>query len=244
MHRLPQEPDRRSGSSRFLAFARYAAVFATAVILGIAVATPTRTDAAAAHIYSTATETSGSGFTGVATVRINQHVNGLPQDGCSEYYTGHPVYQTQWVILSSTADDWHEIGTGHQCGDANHFYFYGYGLNIVWHPINAIPNAPFTGSHVMRIYKASATRTEFWIDGSVKASLTTSVTGPEVQVGLESYWDTATVAGYNMSSLQYQKNTSAPASWSGRDGTLVNAPMCGLWNSDTSRRVGEGAGQC
>jgi hypothetical protein len=224
--------------------AKHLIIFAATAALAYSATIPSLSNAAATHRYSTATETSGSSFTGVATTRINQHVSGLPQTGCSAYYTGNPVYQTQWVILSDTADDWHEIGTGHQCGDANHYYFYGYGLNSVWHPINAIPNASFSGSHTLRIYKASATRTEFWIDGSVKASLTTSVTGPEVRAGLETYWDTATVPGYNISFLQYQKDSSAPASWSGRDSTLVNTGMCGLWNSDTSRRVGQGSGQC
>ena len=80
--------------------------------------------------------------------------------------------------------------------------------------------------------------------GVVKASLTTTATGGLVQAGLESYYQTAFVQDYVMSSLQYQKNGGAATSWSGRDGTLVNAPLCGRWISDTSREVGQGAGQC
>lgn len=221
------------------------AIFFAAAALSFSLASPTSSDGAQFHGYSTATEsTLASGFTGVGLSRPNRAVSGLPQTGCSQYFTGDPVYQTQWVILTSDASNWQELGTGHSCGDANHWYFWGYGVNGVWHVINTEPNATYTGNHIFRIIRLTGNRTEFWIDGVTKGSLTSSAAGTKVQAGLESYYQSATVPGYGMTSLQYQQYASPFPSWSGRDSTQVNSPLCGLWNSDTSRTVGQGAGQC
>ena len=223
---------------------RPAAGFLAAAAIAFGMTSPVASMAVTFHGYSIAVEsTGGSGFSGVASTRPNKAVSGLPQTGCSQYFSGNPVYETEWVILTADALNWHELGTGHQCGDANHFYYWGYGVNGVWNAINTEPNATTSGTHIFRIYRVNSTRTEFWIDGITKGSLTSSATGTSVHVGLESYYQTATVPGYANTALAYEKNLSF-SSWSGRDGTVVNSPLCGLWNSDTSRTVGQGAGQC
>lgn len=56
------------------------------------------------------------------------------QAGCEAHYTGNPVYQTQWMLITSNAQNWIELGTGHQCSDTLGYWFWGYGYLGDWYP--------------------------------------------------------------------------------------------------------------
>lgn len=101
-------------------------VIASTLVSNTGVAT-----AAVWHSYSAAYEKSaGLGYTGVAGTRADRSVSGLDMSGCSQFFVGQPVYQTEWVNIS--AGNWLEFGTGHQCGDTMRYWYWGYGFNNTW----------------------------------------------------------------------------------------------------------------
>lgn len=81
----------------------------------------------------------------------------------------------------------------------------------------------------------------FSIDDTYKGSLISSLAGPRVEVGLESYTGTAQVSQTTHSFLHYQVNGGGFLNFSGRDSSVVDTGMCGSWLADTSWRAGEGA---
>jgi hypothetical protein len=221
---------------------RSALVVAVGFVAGIGLTVPQQSTAAPFHSYSTGYETTGgSHFTGVGGTRLDEAISGLPDDfaSCDTLFAGYPVYQTEWVGLTSDGKNWHELGTAHQCGDRFRAWYAGYGNNGAWYPIWTHFTPTNGVSHVFRIYKSASTTTQFWIDGVNKVSLTTSATGTYVHVGLESYASGATAPAFNISSLGYQKDTGAVTPFSGQDSKTVNANMCGKWVSATTWRAGE-----
>ena len=219
---------------------------AMTVILGLAAASMFGlTDASADnnfHQYSVATENSDTGYTGFQVTRITQAVTGQPQTGCSSPYSGDPVYQTSWLLITSDAQNWDEMGVAHQCNDTYRYYFWGYGENGAWHSLGTLSGALNGTNHTYQVSR-SFTGTnyyDFWtLDGQNKASLLSLQRGAYVQAGLESYSSNATVSGYTNNTLKYQKNEGSFVNWAGRDANIVNPSMCGSWASDTSWNSGE-----
>ena len=206
-------------------------------VAGIALSMPAPGIAAAFHSYSEVGETTGgSHFTGVGGTRLDQAMSGIPDDfaSCDTLFAGYPVYQTQWVILTADAKNWHELGTAHQCADRFRAWFAGYGQNGAWFPLWTAFQPANGVSHVFRIIRVSGTVTQFWIDGVNKKSLTTSALGVTVRAGLESYASGATAPAYTISGLGYQKDTGAFSSFAGKDYSHVDLNMCGRWSSATA----------
>lgn len=194
------------------------------------------------HAYSVGREnTGGSGFTGIQVTRTTTAVAGLPATGCSHPFTGSPVYQTSWLIITGDAQNWDEIGIGHQCSDNYIYYFWGYGENGGWFPLGT-SFAANGASHVNEISRSFTGNyyEDFWkMDGVTKARMRSIQRGVRVEAGLESYCQGCSTV-FNSSSLKYQKNEGSFVSWAGRDSTTISAGMCGSWNSDTSWRSGQG----
>lgn len=70
------------------------------------------------HGYSIARENSrGNTYVGVSVTRPENNPGNLPADGCSQFFSGHPVYQTQWVVLSGRYR-WIEFGNWNVAGVA------------------------------------------------------------------------------------------------------------------------------
>jgi hypothetical protein len=233
---FPKQAGRRRGTWRV----RFA--FVSVIAVAIALSPGTAAQAAAFHGYSVGREnTGGSGFTGLQVTRTTTAVTGLPNDGCTGHYTGTPVYQTSWLIITADAQNWDEIGIGHQCNDTNRYQFWGYGENGSWFSLGTAA----TNNGVSHVYKISRSFTgshyyDFWsIDGVTKASLLSIQRGVRVEAGLESYCQGCHTV-YNNTSLKYQKNEGTFVSWAGRDSTSISGGMCGAWLSDTSWRSGEG----
>lgn len=166
----------------------------------------------AGHGYSVAEETTGGGFTGVHVYRVDQTVQGQPFTGCSSPFQGKPVYQTQWVIITGDALNWRELGTGHQCNDSYRYWFWGYGSNGTWVPLGTqtgITNGQWHFFKIERVFEDTFNRYKFSVDGVVKGALTSNATGVRVEAGLESYADTATVAGHNYTTLHIRRTTAS-----------------------------------
>jgi hypothetical protein len=194
------------------------------------------------HRYATGHETTGTGFTGVSTYRRDQAVTGQAADGCSQPFTGHPVYQTMWVRLDSQLN-WRELGTGHQCGDSFRYWYWGYGSNGAWFPIAFQPGVTNGQNHTFKISKANITPPKYYfvIDTTTKGSLSSAATFERVAVGLETYASGATVVGYFNSTLKYQKNGGTFVDWVGQDALTLSAGMCGGFVIDTNFESGQGA---
>lgn len=195
------------------------------------------------HRYSQGDENSGAGFTGLKSNRVDRSMTGLPSDGCSSPYSGHPVYQTQWV-MDDAGQTWREIGTGHQCNDTYRYWFWGYGLNGAWHSLGTQAGIMNGVIHTFQIYRTfiGSNTYYFKIDSSVKGIVASDWTGGLVRVGLESYAAGANVPAHNATALQYQKNNGTFAFWSGRDAQLVNSGMCGAWGAGDAAWNGMGQG--
>ncbi|MFN8082307.1 MAG: hypothetical protein U0Q19_22330 [Kineosporiaceae bacterium] len=212
------------------------------LVAALSLVAPRPALAATFHEYSTVSESSaGSGYTGVSSARFDQHFTGIPSTGCSSRYSGSPVYQTQWVLLTSDAKNWRELGTGHQCNDTYRYWFWGYGSAGTWYPLGGVSNITNGSTHTFTISRSftGTSNTYIWtIDSTNRATMTSSASGPYVQAGLESYASAAS-GRYSLTTLRFQRNGGTMSAWAGRDGVTVNSTMCGRWVSDTSRVVGQ-----
>lgn len=201
----------------------------------------TSTTAFAFHEYSTAGESSGVGFTGVKVTRFDVSISGIPNDGCQSPYTGSPVYQTQWVLMTADATKWVEIGTGHQCGDNYRYTFAGYGNAAGWHPINEITAGGSANAHTFKVWRDGGSYI-FSKDNDTIAGVTLSNNdeGPFVDMGLESYAANAHVDCNNNFELSFKKGNNSWNNWDGRDRRNVShSAMHGVWASDTTFRTSQ-----
>lgn len=212
---------------------------AACVLTGALLTTASPAHAVGFHSYSYVQEhTRGSIYTGLGVTRPDRSVNfGGSPTGCSTYYSGNPVYQTQWVSVGT--GDWLEIGTGHQCNDTLRWWFFGYGSNSDWYPLDEDYVATYA-THGFRIVRSDGDFWRYRVDGVVQENLTWARNATDVKTGLESYAPNAIVEAYNAHDLLYTANEGSFVSWAGRDYKSVDQPeMCGTWNSDTSWRAGE-----
>ncbi|GAB2770469.1 hypothetical protein GCM10027020_24460 [Nocardioides salsibiostraticola] len=106
--------------------------FATASALLVAVPA---SEAAGFHKYSIGKEWTFNNYTGLSVDRPDRGVTNQASTGCSSHYSGNPLYQTQWVIVSSSVTNWLELGTAHQCNDNKRYRFWGYGSGGNWYPL-------------------------------------------------------------------------------------------------------------
>ncbi len=186
------------------------------------------------HQYSLAYESSRDyTYYGVRLFRQDNNPGGLPADGCNAPFTGHPVYQTQWVIFNTTATDWVEGGTGHQCAGNYRYRFWGYGGAGNWYPQGT---QQITETYVRRqhsLWRDLAYRWDYVVDASTIGD--NFVTWNRVGIasaGLESYVTGAAVGAHSYDTLRYLRSETW-SNWDGRDRSAVNSEMCGRWVSDT-----------
>jgi hypothetical protein len=192
------------------------------------------------HGYSTASENSALGqYTGIRVTRLDRAVSSQPATGCTQLFSGDPVYQTQWLIITDDAANWLELGTGHQCNDAIRYWFWGVGYLGGWFPLGTQLNITNGESHRFAIRKTGS-NTLWLIDGVTKETQPAS-TGRYISTGLESYSGAAGVNTYTHNTLQRTTNGSQTwVDWAGFDASSVTgAGMCGGWNSATSWRAAE-----
>jgi hypothetical protein len=214
------------------------ALGASTLLTGVAVVGVRPAAAQTFHSYSVASQTTPSGaFTGVATTRQDVPVANIPDTGCSGYFSGNPVYQTEWIYITSDGANWLELGTGHQCMNTLVYWYAGYGFAGTWHPLWEESGITPAG-HDFQIYEFGSSY-KFQIDSTVFARQSTSPGYTDV-TGLESYAGSAVVNQYTHGTLQYQTGGSGPwANWFGEEGEFVGSNMCGTWQNPTTWSVAE-----
>jgi len=193
------------------------------------------------HGYSVARETGYTNkYVGLAIRRLDKHVE-QARSGCSEFYSGDPVYQTQWVIVTSDARNWLELGTGHQCEDELRYWFWGWGTNGVWHPLGERSGITNGVEHRFAITRSDGRLWDYNIDGDTKVTLSYDDQGARIETGLESYGPNAAISEYTHNTLSYRLiGADHWTDWSGYDDSVIVGPvMCGGWNSATSWRASE-----
>lgn len=193
------------------------------------------------HAYSTSRESSaGVLYSGMQHVHTDVAVYNQPATGCSQYFTGEPVYQTSWVLLNSPYFDWLEFGTAHQCNDGLKFWFWGYGEQGIWHPLGISCCIANGGTNTFTMnYVSSTGRWQWLFSGTYLTDIYWPVRGKYVEQGLESYSQAATVYYYGDSSLQYKYSTGGWQSWAGNDSSSVGTGMCGYWTGATTWNAGK-----
>lgn len=163
-------------------------------------------------------------YRGVSVLRWDNTMANIPLDGCGGHFQGHPMLQTQWVIIGGTGN-WIEIGTGHQCDDAVRYWFWGYGYQGAW---TAIASQGISGAapHTFRVSRGSGTAWDYQIDVTTMGTVFWDVHGVRVDAGLESQTATGQTLNngqpgtQNYDALQYRNTGNSWTNWAGRDGTL------------------------
>lgn len=191
------------------------------------------------HKYSVAYETSaGTAYTAVQVVRSDGSFSISSGSSCTTHFTTPVVYQTQWVVMTSDAQNWVEIGTGHQC-DGFRYWFWGTGQGGVWYPLGTADNVG-TNTHTFTIRREAGKDWVYRVDGVHKMTLVWQITGLFDSVGLESYDGHAVAGSHTYRQLSRQINEGAWELWAGFDNKRVDGPeMCGGWNSASEWRAAE-----
>lgn len=212
------------------------------VVAIVLVATSTTSASAATfHGYSQADELSYVNHdTGLSVTRPDRGVT-QADNGCDSLFSGNAVYQTEWVLITSDAQNWIELGTGHQCSDTKRYWYWGYGYLGDWYPIGHEGNRTNGETHTFRVVRSNGSTWTWRVDGTAKDTLSWADQGARVRTGLESYAPSGVVSQYDQYSLQYTNNQGAWTSWAGYDAKYVSPTptMCGGWNSASSWRSSE-----
>jgi hypothetical protein len=194
------------------------------------------------HEYATAQDgTYSSSYTGIDVARPDETINTTNSSTCTTYFTGYPIYQTEW--LGDSDGDFMEIGTGHQCsGSSNFEYWYAdYDVDGTFVPIW---EKTITGgsSHTFWILGNGGDEAGygFGVDSTEETWLSDLSQFQVARTGLESYDSTATVTAYTNSSLKYDHSYSGTwHSWTNSAEDVLTSPMCGVLISATSWKAGE-----
>lgn len=202
-------------------------------------APPAFASSLAFHKYSIALETNHTQLTGTQNTRVDKHVV-VANTGCSAYYSGNPIYQTQWVLITDDAQNWVEFGTGHQCSNNKVYWFMGYGYNGSWYPTKQVDNPTLNVTRSFKIKRTEGDRWNFYIGGTLQNYFYWARSGEQVHSGIESYDQNGALTSYTHSALQYTRIEGPWTNWQSRDGQSVGTPeMCGGWNSDTTWRMSQ-----
>lgn len=233
-----------------------------AVVLVVALVAFPETDARAAHSggywhgWSNGSEgDDGNSYTGVAVSRQDIRPAGQTTNGnCGSlpWVAGqHPVYQTQWVILPSSAtgnQEWIEFGSAHWCGGDYHRRYWGEGINGTWWPRGGTNFSLLNTTRRFRLKRENGADWYVDVDGGADSFVTTKPReGTRVMAGYESWARGVDVPEHGYRDLEYRNYTNRGnwQNWAGRDGrilradvngTLDNFPseLCGIWGSDSN----------
>lgn len=215
-----------------------------ASILALSAALIGSTNVAAFHNYSVAADNlAGFPYAGTAQTRYDDSVGQIPGGGCSAPFSGTPVYQTEWVYISSDGANWEEIGTGHQCYDTYRYWYWGYGLAGVWYPWGAQVIGSSIGLHRTSINRDGSCHYLYFVDVTEVGYDTWCRNGVAVYAGIESYASTATWSG-GTTALQFFVLGGSWYGWNGQKASAVDPQMCGHWAGQTAWVYGENVSSC
>lgn len=158
-------------------------------------------------------------------------------DGCDAWFSGRPLYQTQWVVVNRSAGDWLELGTGHQCSGQVVYRFAGYGYRGGWNP-GWITQIQTGTEQIYVVVRETLTNWTCQVSGARVWDATWGVTATGVETGLEVYRAVTIMPPYTNRNLDYTLNNGPFTNWAGRDGGKVDSGMCGRWLADDQWRAG------
>jgi hypothetical protein len=176
-------------------------------------------------------------YTGVLVVRQNVAITTTPGPSCNVPYATPVAYETQWVVMNSTATDWVELGTGYQCNGFK-YYYWGYGSSGNWFSYGTDTNVPTGVSRYMDIHRLSEGGVASWhylIQGVERFKLGWAIAGYFVEAGLETY-DSGAVAPSMLYDQLQETFDEGPWNWwtlNYRRQLVTDALMCGHFNSQT-----------
>jgi hypothetical protein len=189
------------------------------------------------HGYSKFWEASPYGpsrYSGISVYRNDVAISNIPNTGCLGPIEGDPVYQTEWILLNTAQTNWVELGTGHQCQDHYVYWYAGYGYNGTWNLLVSESGVTEGIGHTFQIVRNIYGYYVYTIDGTVITTYGQAGQAAADMTGLESYSYYATLNSYGHGNLQFQIDTNPTwYSWSGEDGSEVDARMCGYWAAPT-----------
>lgn len=222
--------------SRWLAAVASVAFTLASVLAGAQPAEGTH----AFHKYSVARDGAQFAYTGVYSSRTDAVPSGLTPGPCPAIpYQYKPVYYTQWVILTTSASDWVEVGTAHGCV-GQRYWFWGYGWQGGWYPLGEEWSVPLQTNYY-DIHRLA----EVWyweINGLNRATKTWNAVGPRVEAGLESYNGHVDAQWVSHLSLNKTLSESVWYAWSGTTVAYLDGPeMCGQLVSATTYRTRQAA---
>jgi hypothetical protein len=202
-----------------------------------------RVRAADDHAWSTAYEFSGGTYYALSVTRYDNNFSPPAGSNCTTYYGGgsNPIYQTQWIFITSTASHWIELGTADQCSGFD-YLFWGYGVAGNWYPVGQATTPGGSSPHTFRIESDAGHVWRWYVDDVSKGSFYWNQKGVELSVGLETY-ETLTVApAHTYGGMRY-KSVAGSSTWyyfAGRDDELTSRSyMCGHWASDSAWTAAE-----
>jgi hypothetical protein len=212
-----------------------------ALLLG-AISVPATANHVSNHRYSIGFDLTVATYNGV---RLTRYDNNIAAGGvCNSAYVSPVVYQTQWVILDTTASDWVEIGTMHKTSTCK-YWFWGYGFDGVWNSLGTRGNRQY-GQRTFVISKSSYPADAAWAMSVGSETLGDvyfgNIPGDYVSAGLETYNIIPIIAAHNYSSLQFLGASGTGLiwqNWAGMDYRQVDTRMCGRWLSGSSWRAGQ-----
>jgi hypothetical protein len=218
-----------------------AALAVAAVLLLTGLSGPEVVRAAGFHKYSVARETSGANhYTGLKVTRTDPYFQISAGQNCFAPYTAPVIYQSQWIIMTSDWANWVELGTADQCNGYQYLYW-GYGTSSGWHSLG-VAATPGSGSHVFDVHRVSGNTYRYYVDGTLKGSLSWTRIGWHEQVGTESYDQYATASKHTYGSMSRAIDQGSWVLWAGFDDWSVDTPeMCGGWDTASQWRASENA---
>jgi len=185
-------------------------------------------DAAGFHGYSVAYETSAAGsYTGIRTTRDDINIK-----------TTSIVYQPTWVLITSDAQNWEELGTANTTPLYTRYWYWGYGLGGSWYELGRRTGIG-TGTHTFSVYRTGGLTWHYVVDSTQMGTDSWSRAGAWLTAGLESYDSGASVPKFTDRSLSRTTNEGSWVLWAGFDQWLISAGMCGGWDYAYQWRAAE-----
>ncbi|MCX4744862.1 hypothetical protein OG455_04890 [Kitasatospora sp. NBC_01287] len=208
-------------------------------------ATPGTTSAGLWHNYAIGFDTSHGPYYGIGVSRNDTYIPVGPASDCTTSAFSPPVvYQTQWVLMTSDAQNWEELGTSHRC-NYHDFWYYGYGLSGAWYPVGT-RNEQYIGSparHRFSIWRDGSNTWHYEVDSTDLGTDYWATSGAQISFGLESYDPSASTVGTDYAGISFLNSAGGSTSISGQGGVDIGTNMCGTWSANnTTWWAGEGSG--
>ncbi|MGH2500001.1 MAG: hypothetical protein ACRDF0_07940 [Candidatus Limnocylindria bacterium] len=146
------------------------------------------------------------------------------------------------MIEEPEANDWVEMGTGHQC-DSFRYWFWAYAINRVFYSLGTESGVPWGVSHYFKLYRLSYDGKAWWhyeLDNTLKRQVNWNIAGYRVAAGLESYDAHADVVSHTYRELQETFDEGPWYYWSANyRQSWVDPGMCGGWVSQTEWKAAQ-----